>query len=140
MEGSMVAGRELDALVAERVLGWKLIDRIEMGWGEGPDVWDCTNGKDADECYSPTRQHFAPSTDISAAWAVVERMRENGMWMKLTGPFYTDAPLWNAGFTPHGMTGFNGRPDFCGHGDTAPLAICRAALAALTPAAAEGGR
>jgi hypothetical protein len=136
MEDSMVAGRELDALVAERVLGWKLIDRIEMGWGEGPDVWDCTNGKDADECYSPTRQHFAPSTDISAAWAVVERMRENGFGPTLWSDSQFSMPHWYAHFDPPiGKT-----KGIEKQADTAPHAICLAALAAVAPAAAEGGR
>jgi hypothetical protein len=135
MEDSMVAGRELDALVAERVLGWKLIDRIEMGWGEGPDVWDCTNGKDADECYSPTRQHFAPSTDISAAWAVVERMAEDAHYLDVTFEPEDESRTWNCKLRLAGSKG-----EVEAYADTAPLAICKAALAALAPAAAEGGR
>ena len=46
----MKPGRELDALVVEKVMGWK--------WLSG--------------------NPWAPSTDIAAAWEVLEKMRERG--------------------------------------------------------------
>lgn len=54
----LVAGRDLDALVAERVMGW-----------EAP-TWHHPEGWGTSDSSIP---HF--STDISAAWEVVEKMR-----------------------------------------------------------------
>ena len=69
--------REIDVLVAEKVMEWKLADRKAMGWSDGPDVW--ITGEDPnDENSNPTYQGFEPSTDIAAAWLVVEKMREDG--------------------------------------------------------------
>jgi hypothetical protein len=119
---SMEAGRELDTLVAERVMGWTR--------------WDITGGEDcpcesgvtyfADwgdmggvAVYTPPHLtgdvefYFEPSRDIKDAWRVVETMkgvsvakRADGRWM---------CWHWN-------------RVHRSGAGETAPLAICRAAL------------
>ena len=62
---------ELNIAVAEKVMGWKLVDRVAMGWGEGPDCF--ATGQDGDD-ESPTRQWFEPATDIKSAWEVVEKM------------------------------------------------------------------
>ena len=66
----MEPGRELDALVAEKVMGWKLIDRKSAGWGDGPPVW-ATGDESWDG--SPTFQDFRPSVAIRHAWEVVEK-------------------------------------------------------------------
>lgn len=114
----LLSGRDLDAAVAERVMGWFLVDRREMGWKpNGPDVW-ATGDEE-----NPTFQLFTPSTSISAAMEVVEKMRQRGY-------------RWNAQ-TPRGrgweiqcyLTTTRGRGDkFKG---LLPEAICRAALAAI---------
>lgn len=125
-EESREAGRELDALIAEKVMGWTVdpIYRMYTGAGMRHAV-----GNNLD-----TR--FNPSTNIAAAWEVVEKMRERGDWVNLEGdkegwmvevwPFTAD-DSWAGG-------GFYGE-DVKAKADTAPLAICRAALKALnTPA------
>lgn len=75
------------------------------------------------------RELPAYETDIAAAWQVVEKMREKYHW-RIQTPFETKDYHW-AGLTPKGVTGWNGRPDFDEKAETAPLAICKAALAAV---------
>jgi len=56
----MNAGRELDMLVAEKVMGWT--------WS---DTFNCY-------CYSdgrPLGYPFVPSTDISDAWKAIEKLK-----------------------------------------------------------------
>ncbi len=72
------------------------------------------------------------STDVSAAFKVVDRMMKRGYWLELKwlelkSPFF-EGESWWAGFTPLKVTGWNGEPDNNMAGDTAMLAICRAAL------------
>jgi hypothetical protein len=62
------------------------------------------------------------SSDISAAWEVVERMLDEwGVWINLENSG-CDAPLWAAKFSG---------PFERAEAPTAPLAICRAALLAV---------
>jgi Phage ABA sandwich domain len=105
----LVAGRELDALVAEKVMGWHV-------WhDEFHDAWHCNDPATA------ARGSHVPSysTDIAAAWQVVEQIAGTNAVSISTQylPFRWQAVL--AGKTASAPT--------------APLAICRAALAAVTP-------
>lgn len=118
------AGRKLDALVAERVMG--LVPCTGDCHANG-DMRPCHAQPDSPDQGAETRQY---STDIADAWLVVEAMAGRGYWARLTSPF-TRGSAYFAGFTPHDFTGWNGRPDHLGGGDTMPLAICRAALAAV---------
>ena len=74
-----------------------------------------------------------PSERIVDAWQVVEVMMQRGFHARLKTPFESGQPFF-AGFTPLGVSGWNGRPDHEGSGDSMPLAICRAALQAVSPA------
>ena len=131
---TMKAGREMDALVEEKVMGG-CAHRDVAGWyHEGPEGDRTLN---CGQCHGrPSVPGY--STDIAAAWQVVE---------KLTG-FDTnrDKPWWS-------VCVFNAQPGQimavvyqCQPGNriddardviagaiasTAPLAICRAALAAV---------
>jgi hypothetical protein len=119
---TMPAGREMDALIAERVMGWKwmgidhetlamLLDptaRRHPAWREYPDRphssdWDA---------YVP---HY--STDIAAAWEVVEAMqsesRPDAEWIHFAAA----------------IDGVNLLTETAGD---AALAICRAALKAVS--------
>lgn len=66
---SIEPGRELDVLVAEKVMGWKT-NWLKTDWWE--------------EINPNTHRHkglvkdFKPSADIAAAWEVVEKMHEWG--------------------------------------------------------------
>lgn len=131
---ALPAGAALDALIAERIMGWR---HIHDGFGRGPQ----TNP------ISLIHDPVPPfSTDIAAAWLVVETMiaeMERTIYelggLKWDGPRYkpSDHYLTHEGY-PLGTTcwyvmierwGRGGRHFICA--DTAPLAIGRAALAAL---------
>ena len=108
---NMPAGRELDVLVAEKVMGEKgfkpVIDAITEFNGFGV-INRPVYGEIEFSCYS---------TSIVAAWEVVEKFifqlhhGVDGYWCVL--------------MTPEEI---NGQDVFEAGGDTAPLAICRAAL------------
>lgn len=114
--GERKAGRELDAEVAERVFGFKVV--------RDPNDIDLIA---QDDSFVPTRRVPPYSTDIAAAWLVVEKLSDR-FHCRIKTPFMAGEKYF-AGFTPLGVTGWNGRPDHEGSGDTAPLAICLAALA-----------
>lgn len=60
---------ELSAAVAEKVMGWRLIDRKLAGWGDGPRVWG-THDPEA-----MTYQDFTPASSWHEAGMVVEQLR-----------------------------------------------------------------
>lgn len=66
----------------------------------------------------PHMEHVSTSTQLEAGWH-----------LRLCSPFTEGEPWW-AGFTPKGITGWNGRPDIEMPGETGPEAISRAALVA----------
>lgn len=94
---AMETGRELDALIAERLFGWRRIKGPKFDY-DGP----CESGDvlipptivNDDEAFQmmPPRgsipfYYFVNrkwSTDISAAWEVVEKMKRNGWSVSIT--------------------------------------------------------
>lgn len=121
----MQAGRELDALVAEKVMEWKPIQVLE-----GTDASLTLYVEPGRRFTTWNASHPRPySTDIAAAWAVVERMAELGFHCRIYTPFRPGEPHF-AGLTPHDCTGWNGRPDHEASGETPAAAICLAALSA----------
>lgn len=105
---AMPAGRELDALVAEQVLGKK----VEL-YRLCPVPY---------HRFKDTEQGIPYySTDIAAAWEVVEKVqRINGRFrVDIVGPCQ-GSDEYSVGFLPM-LSGYG----------TAPLAICRAALKAV---------
>jgi len=124
---AMEAGRELDALVAEKVFGWKWIRfRYELGGAQGPEEAIQVSPDDfpgyfdedsymADDGKYPRSYHPrgrpAYSTDIAAAWFVVERMRDDKSWERF---------VWNL---PGALSGIHSMLE-----QLTPIAICRAAL------------
>ena len=106
----MEAGRELDALVAEKVMGWTIRNGDWVD-GEGYAQWEAF---DSDYSDSP---RFAPSTDIAAAWAIFEKTL--GHVERRGHPIPGEewlATIWYEGKAGQAFA------------DTAPLAICLAAL------------
>ncbi len=105
---TMPAGREMDALIFERVM--------ELAFG--------STGKNT------TAPHY--STDIAAAWEVVEKFAHN----------HRNNLAVEMGFSHFGLVAYPGGEWFCSLGlndgvthsakaETAPLAICRASLIAV---------
>lgn len=48
---------------------------------------------------------------VADAFSLVDEMAHRGYWLKLHSPFAPD-DKWFGGFIPHGVTGWNGHPDF----------------------------
>ena len=156
------AGRELDALIAEKVFG--LIQRRIVPEWLGREVWlfshpaypdevmyswDEPSGnammyQDGKTAESGTAQVLPPySDDIAAVWEVVEKMRPHALHLFAPGALVNDefgeyTASWMAQFImwskPNGgddamLPGnWYGSPAFA---ETAPLAICLAALNAV---------
>jgi len=99
----MKPGRELDALVAEKVMGWKhdtdknknawLVDGVYFCETEPWSSRRCENSDLFDECRAHNEslpwEHGWPctlpnfSTDIKAAWEVAENFRQTGIELSL---------------------------------------------------------
>jgi hypothetical protein len=104
--GQLPPGRELDALVAEKVLGWPAA-RDAKAIGEAG-YWTA-----GDERFIHGLPAF--STDIAAAWEVVEKLIASDEWPEFSLEY--EATLkWSVGDC---------------YGATAPHAICLAALKAM---------
>jgi hypothetical protein len=99
----MPAGLKMDALVAEKVMGWKWDDRDECFYNE--------KGESRITFFHPF------STDITAVWEVVEKMS----FIPMGGFVLTEN---RGGWTAHW-------PGVDVFAPTVPLAICRAALMAM---------
>lgn len=104
----MNPGRELDALIAEKVMGLNLVEKI-------------------DECHTFIANLPYYSTDIKAAWEVIEHFaNDTGARLELRALLEPDCVGYRA--FECAFTGNNfGEPIV---GKTAPHAICLAALKA----------
>lgn len=114
---NLPAGPELDCIILERVFGWEpkrnaMGDRI--GWAGGP--FGITQCSDVDT------GRVSPSRQIEAAWLVVEAMEARGTRYCLNLRRAHPGGPWKAYFAPYLRET---------EADTAPMAICLAALAAL---------
>lgn len=135
---TMEAGREMDALVAEKVMGWRDI-RCHQGGNLPFGVPDDDFNRDVDEhkkhgnCGFPMEYHREPipmfSNDISAAWEVVEKLLDKNLHLILRDQAENgySADFYLAQDWPNPPCKFIAEYV---RGDTAPLAICRAALKA----------
>ena len=133
MAEELEAGRELDAMIAERVFGEPYPAPIEEypWWSSAP-------------VYSPKRQWIASatigggenahiwsprrySTEIAAAWSVVERVDNRNSVVKDLGVHTFGLARYDDG--TYAAMFFNASA----RANSAPLAICRAALRATPP-------
>lgn len=136
--------RKIDALVAERIMG--LVPQVDFGqWDEHE--WRCNEDGEIDMFGFEFDHHNGPicvrcgyfycedcqdgpaepcvkapprySSDIAAAWQVVEKMRERATYMAVERhPNYWRAVVYDG----------NWYFELSEHADAAPLAICLAAL------------
>ena len=123
-EDPPMTDRELDALVAEKVMGWKEeFDGLNMRWTLDGERWAGDSGY---------VNGWSPSTRISHAWQVVEKM------LPAIGHIYPAVDL-ETGELLHWCavveTGDTSRQGVTA--DTAPRAICLAALKAVGEATDE---
>lgn len=120
----MQAGREMDALVAEKVMGWKRCTS-PMQNRDDPRLlgWDTGNPKIYGNEILP-----AFSTDIIGVWYVVEKLRDSGDWCCIA--IRSDySYMWRIEMTPHLST--DHQPTVVVEDEDLCLAICRAALMAV---------
>jgi len=111
---NLQAGRELDALIAERVFDDLVVLRGGVPYSQRP--------------LPHNDMHFVPvepySTDIGSAWLVVEKLREMGFLFGLCDQAQTK--LHAAGFSTWTSVPISA------YASTDALAICRAALKAVS--------
>lgn len=103
---------ELTRLLAEKVMGWECKDALGnigfwayptertrvLVWRDGrPDPYDA----------------WLPLSRIQDAFMLVDAILSRGeLWFRLTSPWLPpEDNVWRAGFTPCGVTGWNGRMD-----------------------------
>jgi hypothetical protein len=124
---AMQPGRELDALVAEKVMGLCVLDSVNM-YGDGCVVSDA--GMDEWEKHREYGKVDDPdllepySTHIAAAWEVVEKMKATHI-CKVVGLSSTGE--WFASIKPKEAGIFSSHA----YAPTAPEAICKAAILAV---------
>ena len=125
----MPAGREMDALLAEKVMGYTLSELSLPAYPKYK-LFDIESGEFSG--YVKEVPHY--STDIAASWEVVERMPIPFKLEKCWEKAYQIGPEgWSACWcTDADCEGCN-ENSRCTNGDdvwaeTAPLAICRYAL------------
>ena len=115
----MQAGRELDALVAEKVMGLNIRYPTDGNVPREPFYW----AKDDDGYEEPFAcPHY--STDISAAWEVVEKLMGSGAMFGFVLSVLDDRHT-TAVFSETAGHGYRGISE------EAPHAICLAALKAM---------
>ena len=130
------AGRGLDALVAERVMGRAVAPAV-LAEVHGPGVWLTVPGAQTTVPGHGSLPAVEPcprySTDIAAAWQVVEAMDARGYLPQLDRLHAGDERFWRCELAAggDGPAGSHPRAYVWEDADTAPLAICRAALALL---------
>ena len=124
--------REMDALVAEKVMGFHLMRYINY-----PDREPVINPAMFPPDYTDEQIRIPNySTDIAAAWLVVEKMSELGWYFNIatTDPYDVTFSV-DVRDERHGTWDEDGQEDgWITHdvrANTAPLAICRAALKAV---------
>ena len=100
--------QEIDLVIAEKIFKW---ERVEL-----PDDWRIL-------CYLPHPLNY--STKITDAWRVVEQLFKQDRFLVLL--YQPAIAQWEAKF--HGYSIED--PSYSALGETAPLAICHAALKAI---------
>lgn len=119
---AMTPGREMDALVAENVFGWRecRVNGNHWAYGKPPDF---------DHPDDPRVRIEDYSTDLSAVWEVVAELSEKrgyGFSLGRAGIRYEPDRMWNVRVGTDEWVEAN----------TAPEAICKAALLAVCSEAA----
>jgi hypothetical protein len=110
---AMVPGRELDALVAKKVMGWTFSNLIKS--------WYPPNLRPENNAYGHKLRNY--STDIAAAWEVVEKMKDYKI--------YSDIHTASNCYMVDGYSEIFEDEIEHVECETAPHAICKAALLAV---------
>ena len=115
---NMEAGEELDELIAEKVMGF-----IKLPFPGLPKFQKPTDDGVIPLYYTPKY-----STDISAAWEVVEKILKMPSSVNIQCDFHSDGNYFACYIHPYPR---DETKLIMEHAPTAPLAICRAALLAV---------
>jgi hypothetical protein len=126
---NLPSGIELDALIAEHVMGWEWVTKDD----DQPDAVPYLIAPQIGRVFYPTNSESSNrmvmglprySEDISDAWEVVEKISEKHHWelrkagrMIIFGICYYDLTGWT-----------DDDREILSGAETAPLAVCRAAL------------
>lgn len=98
----------MDVLIATQVMGWAYHPHnTHYVRPDGKNIYFVICGE------------FEPSSDIAAAWQVVEKVMSDWQWLEL----FRTASRWKVNFT--------GNESDYAIAETVPLAICRASLIAM---------
>jgi hypothetical protein len=123
----MEAGREMDALIAEKIFGLAWLrgqyGKYEYLRQDDDTKYACAKLLATGELF-PNKTLPKYSTDIAAAWQVVEKMSSRKDWDEHPVCIvrnYAFKDMWTVELRDY---------DFDATAETAPLAICRAALLA----------
>ena len=123
----MFAGLEFDALLAEKIMGWKRMrwcdyqkddrETFTYGWHNDKGII-VENAEDTDDYYTPENA-WSPSIEILAAYQILEKLKDNGVSITYNRHF----ALWYCEFW---------ESKSIGEAMTLPMAICRAAWETVT--------
>ena len=144
MSDEIEAGRELDALIAEHVMGWEWWRSSVSGRRSlfapgaiprGEDEWFCERADGSERLVFDWKTVRIPpySTEIGAAWAVAEKLKALGRDSVMLS---NEGDGWECEITVSDELYAKGWRSASWQG-AAPFAICRAALKVverLTPA------
>jgi len=121
----MPAGRETDALLTVEI-GWE-VQRMPYAYANLPNDWRYR--MKPGDCWIEL-PHF--STDMAATWKIIKKLEARHIGrLSLVRLGWHPVRIWRAAIFTTSLS--------LGHhawGDTAPLAICRAALMSLRPSSA----
>lgn len=115
---ALPAGRQIDTLIAAEIMFDPEFKKLVKKCCSYCGGWT----RDCDGC------RFSEFTH--AAHSLIDRLAVLGFWCRTTSPF-TPGSLHFSGFTPHGTSGWNGRPDHESGGESFELSVARAALKAV---------
>jgi hypothetical protein len=123
----MPAGREIDALVAQMVFGWKYAAQLLFPPNDHPAMiehWAANWDEHGNPNWLP---HY--SENISRAWEIVDEMCKRQFRYEVGGNFMGLGHIY-AAFDNEQWA--DGNPPSKAFAETVPLAICRSALLTLT--------
>lgn len=120
----MSAGPELDALLAEKVMGWRRFDNWSQGMGMEQPFFLVGESGVIVYRHPDLGKSWSPSKNMADAWDVVEKIEKTvNFQIDNVGMQNNDHRRWRVLF------GWSDDPiSIVADADTAPLAIARAAL------------
>ena len=95
----MPAGREMDALVAEKIFGWKWIEGL-LPWGH-PSLISPEHDRQETRSFiytdkrKPSGTFPKYSTEVAAAWEIVEMIKASQTEIRIRGMDWYDGGGWN---------------------------------------------